>query len=88
MSQRWLPMPDDRILTAMAHDDDPFGLQPRPKPPAHEIGQPLDALSVDEFDERIAILKDEIARLERARAAKAAANLAADAFFRRAPGGD
>lgn len=54
----------------------------------HEIGQTLDALSVNEFDERIAILKDEIARLEKARAAKAAASLAADAFFRRAPTGD
>lgn len=54
----------------------------------HEIGQTLDTLSVNEFDERIAILKDEIARLEKARAAKAAASLAADAFFRRAPTGD
>lgn len=88
MSRHWLRRPDGRILTAMARDDDPFGLQPRPKPPQHEIGQTLDALSVDEFDERIAILKDEIARLEQARAAKAAANLAADAFFRRAPGGE
>lgn len=81
-------MPDGRILTIMAHDDDPFGLQPRPKPPAHEIGQPLDALSVSEFDERIALLKDEIARLEAARNAKAAASVAADAFFRRTPAGE
>lgn len=72
----------------MARDDDPFGLQPRPKPPAHEIGQALDSLSVDEFDMRIAILQEEISRLEEARAAKAAANLAADAFFRRAPASD
>ena len=64
-------------------DDDPFGLKPRPKPPAHEIGQLLDTLSVDELGERIALLKAEIERLEIARKAKAAAGQAADAVFRR-----
>ena len=63
-------------------DDDPFGV-PRPKKPAtHEIGQPLDTLSVDELDERMALLKAEIARLEEARVAKQASKLAADAFFK------
>jgi uncharacterized small protein (DUF1192 family) len=50
---------------------------------AHEIGQPLDHLSVAEFDERIAELSAEIARLEAGRAKKRAANAAADAFFKK-----
>jgi len=28
-------------------DDDPFGMAPPKKPATHEIGQPLDTLSVD-----------------------------------------
>ncbi|WP_400767291.1 DUF1192 domain-containing protein [Methylosinus sporium] len=50
---------------------------------SHEIGQPLDALSVAEFDARIALLRAEIERLEQARAAKAASLAAADAFFKK-----
>ena len=53
------------------------------RPVTHEIGQGLDTLSVDEIDQRIALLRAEIARLEAARAAKQAALGAADAFFRR-----
>ena len=49
----------------------------------HEIGQPLEALSVAEFDARIALLRAEIERLETARAAKAASLAAADAFFKK-----
>ena len=60
-------------------DDDP--LAPVRKP-SHEIGQPLEALSVDELDERIALLRAEIARLEQIRAAKQASRAAADSFFR------
>ena len=67
-------------------DDDPFGLRPRPKMPAHEVGQALDTLSVGELDERIALLRSEIARLEQVRDAKTAAGVTADAVFRRAPG--
>ena len=63
-------------------DDDPFGLMPVKKKPAHEIGQPLDTLSVGEIDERIEVLKEEIARLATARVAKAASKLAADSFFK------
>ena len=63
-------------------DDDPFGVAPPKKPATHEIGQPLDTLSVDELDERMALLKAEIARLEEARVAKQASKLAADAFFK------
>ncbi|MBE7245719.1 MAG: DUF1192 domain-containing protein [Actinomycetospora chiangmaiensis] len=59
-------------------DDD----RPR-KPATHEIGQPLDTLSLSDLDERIALLRAEIARIEAARAAKAAAQDSADAFFKR-----
>lgn len=63
-------------------DDDPFGVAPPKKPTSHEIGQPLDTLSVDELDERVALLKAEIIRLEEAKVAKQASKLAADAFFK------
>jgi len=42
-------------------DDD----RPR-KAVAHEIGQPLDTLSLGDLDERVALLRAEIARLEAA----------------------
>lgn len=50
---------------------------------SHQLGQPLDALSLAELDERIALLRAEIQRLEAARAAKAASLAAADAFFKK-----
>lgn len=62
-------------------DDDPFAKPKRP--PTHEVGQVLDALSVGELDERIALLRVEIERLEAARRAKEAAGSAAQAFFKR-----
>ncbi|WP_375456825.1 DUF1192 family protein [uncultured Methylobacterium sp.] len=55
----------------------------RRRPVIHEIGQALDALSLDDLDRRIALLHAEIERLEAARKAKQAALGAADAFFRR-----
>lgn len=60
------------------HDDDD---RPR-KSPAHEIGQKLDALSVDDLSERIALLRGEIERLEAAKAAKQAALSAAGSIFK------
>ena len=48
----------------------------------HEIGQDLATLSVDEIDERVAILKSEIDRLEAARRNKADTRSAADALFK------
>jgi uncharacterized small protein (DUF1192 family) len=48
----------------------------------HEIGQDLALLSVEELRERIALLKDEIARLEAAVASKRASRSAADHFFK------
>lgn len=50
--------------------------------PVHEVGMPLDTLSVDELAHRIAILKDEIARLEAAIETKNASRSAADAVFK------
>jgi uncharacterized small protein (DUF1192 family) len=52
------------------------------KKPTHEIGQDLSLLSVFELKERIALLQDEIHRLEAAAAAKDSARNAADAFFK------
>ena len=52
--------------------------------PSHEIGQPLDLLSVAEIDTRTELLKAEIARLEAAKTAKRAAASAAESFFRKA----
>ncbi|TAJ34834.1 MAG: DUF1192 domain-containing protein [Bosea sp. (in: a-proteobacteria)] len=53
------------------------------KKAVHEIGQDLSALSLEEIDARIALLKAEIERLTEARAGKSASRLAADAFFRK-----
>ena len=68
---------------AIFDESDPFGAPPK-KAPAHEIGQPLDTLSVDELDERVAMLRAEIDRLESMRAAKLASRAAADSFFKSA----
>ncbi|MGH1590965.1 DUF1192 domain-containing protein [Methylobacterium phyllosphaerae] len=62
----------------MRDDDD----RPR-KAVAHELGQPLDTLSLADLDARVALLRAEITRLEAARAAKQTAQGAADAFFKR-----
>jgi uncharacterized small protein (DUF1192 family) len=50
---------------------------------AHEIGQDLALLSVEELRERISLLQDEIARLETAMASKQASRTSADQFFKR-----
>jgi len=50
---------------------------------AHEIGQELTLLSVSELAERVALLKDEIARLEANMAGKRATKSAADQFFKK-----
>ncbi len=48
---------------------------------AHEIGQPIDRLSLHEFDERIGLLREEIDRLEAARDRKRVALDAAGSIF-------
>jgi uncharacterized small protein (DUF1192 family) len=49
---------------------------------AHEIGQDLALLSVQELEARIALMKDEIARLEADIAKKRSTKAAADQFFK------
>jgi uncharacterized small protein (DUF1192 family) len=62
----------------MTIDDDD-----RPKKKiAHEIGQDLALLSVEELTDRIALLKAEIGRLEEALTKKRASRNAANQFFK------
>jgi len=62
----------------LVDDDD------RPKKKvAHEIGQDLALLSVEELEARIALMRDEIARLEADIAKKRSTKAAADQFFKR-----
>ena len=49
---------------------------------SHEIGQDLSLLSVEELNERIALLKSEIERLEAAATKKRASKDAANSFFK------
>jgi uncharacterized small protein (DUF1192 family) len=63
---------------AVIDDDD------RPKKKvAHEIGQELSLLSVEELDARIGLMREEIARLEADMAKKRASRSAADQFFKK-----
>ncbi|MFN3547937.1 MAG: DUF1192 domain-containing protein [Mesorhizobium sp.] len=56
--------------------------QPR-KPRLHEIGQDLSLLSVADLEERIGVLRAEIARIEAELKAKGSTKRAAEALFRR-----
>jgi uncharacterized small protein (DUF1192 family) len=49
----------------------------------HEMGQDLSSLSVGELGERIALLSEEITRLEAEMARKRASQNAASAFFKK-----
>ena len=63
----------------MAIEDDD-----RPKKKlAHEIGQDLTLLSVEELAARVQLLQDEIGRLEADMTKKRATRAAADQFFKR-----
>jgi len=64
-------------MPAMDDDDRPK------KKLAHEIGQDLSLLSVEELADRVRLLHDEIARLEADMAQKRAKRAAADQFFKR-----
>jgi uncharacterized small protein (DUF1192 family) len=64
-------------MPAMDDDDRPK------KKIVHEIGQDLALLSVNEITERIALLQEEIGRLEEALNKKRASRSAADQFFKR-----
>jgi uncharacterized small protein (DUF1192 family) len=49
----------------------------------HELGQELALLSVGELSERVAVLKEEIARIEAEIARKRSSKSAADSFFKK-----
>lgn len=59
-----------------------FEEQPRRVMSAHELGQDLSLLSVEELSERIEQLQAEIARLDETRTAKLASRRLADSFFK------
>ena len=48
----------------------------------HQVGEPLDALSVEEIDERVRALHNEIQRLEEDKRQKLASKSAASAVFK------
>lgn len=50
---------------------------------SHEIGQDLALLSVEELSERVALLKDEITRLEANMTKKRTSRTTADQFFKK-----
>jgi uncharacterized small protein (DUF1192 family) len=52
------------------------------RPVTHQVGENLDALSIVEIDERITLLRAEIARLETAKASKQGALAAVSSFFK------
>jgi len=61
-----------------------FDDEDRPKKKiSHEIGQELTLLSVKELQERIDLMREEIARLEADIAKKQASRSAADQFFKK-----
>ena len=64
-------------MAAMDEDDKPK------KKVAHEIGQDLYLISAEDLAERVALLKQEIARLEAAMSKAHASRSAADQFFKR-----
>jgi uncharacterized small protein (DUF1192 family) len=64
-------------MPTMDEDDRPK------KKVAHEIGQDLTLLSVEELATRVALLTEEIARLEADMTKKRATRAAADQFFKR-----
>ena len=65
------------MMPAMDEDDRPK------KKVVHEIGQDLTLLSVEELAARVALLNEEIARLEADMTKKRATRAAADQFFKR-----
>ncbi|MCC5976651.1 MAG: DUF1192 domain-containing protein [Salinarimonas sp.] len=64
---------------------DPFAdetVRPQAQARNHVVGQDLTTLSIEEIDERIHVLREEIARLEEMRSQKQASKSAADAIFK------
>lgn len=59
------------------HDDEDVK-----KKVSHEVGELLDALSIEELEARIGLLQDEITRLSAVIETKKASKSAADSFFK------
>ena len=64
-------------MAAIDDDDKPK------KKVAHEIGQDLSLLSVEELGQRVQLMRDEIGRLEADMAQKRSKRAAADQFFKK-----
>jgi uncharacterized small protein (DUF1192 family) len=52
------------------------------RPKAHEVGMPLDTMGVAELEDRITLLRDEIARIEVALALRQKTRNAAESLFK------
>jgi uncharacterized small protein (DUF1192 family) len=52
------------------------------KPKGHEVGMPIDKMSVEELTDRIKLLEDEIGRLRSAIEQRQKTRSAADALFK------
>lgn len=59
-----------------------FDDEPVNAPKTHHVGMPIDTMSVDELEKRIAMLREEILRLEKAIAARQQSKTAANSLFR------
>ncbi|RYE79801.1 MAG: DUF1192 domain-containing protein [Hyphomicrobiales bacterium] len=59
-----------------------FGDDEVKKPKAHEVSMLIDTMSVGELEERIALLRGEITRLEQAIDARKNTRAAADSLFK------
>ncbi|RYE85082.1 MAG: DUF1192 domain-containing protein [Hyphomicrobiales bacterium] len=59
-----------------------FDDEPVKKAKAHEVGMPIETMSVEELGERIEMLRAEIVRLEDAIAARQKTKAAADSLFK------
>ena len=59
-----------------------FDDEPVKKPKGHEVGMPIDTMSVEELSERIGLLESEVARLKAAIEARQKTRSAADALFK------
>jgi uncharacterized small protein (DUF1192 family) len=77
----WLADGDGREGVAALDDESVFGAKPKPRL-THEIGQNVDDLSAPELTERIALLRSEIGRLEKAIEARQVTRAAADSVFK------
>jgi uncharacterized small protein (DUF1192 family) len=52
------------------------------KPKSHEVGMPIDTMSVEELERRIGLLRSEISRLESAIADRQKTKAAAESLFK------